>query len=121
MEITKDVKKQIRAFAQQFTGSDVIHFHQFANRPGHMLVIETRNIDGFVAFLQWMGAEIERPDIKVIRTLPEDDSPFLDLEQKTIGFFHNVHNDFQVATEINDGRISHMKKDYEERGKTHAV
>lgn len=123
MEITQDVRKQMVAFATSFTGVDAeaIMFHKFANRPGHMITVETYNVEGFKRFLEWMVAEIERPDIEVIRTLPEEPSRFIEWEQQSLGFFDCVHTDFQIATEINDGRISHIKEDYEGGVSLHAI
>lgn len=121
MELTNDVRRQIIAFAKEFTGSNQIIFHKFANRAGYMLVIETRNIEGFVRFLEWFESEIERKDIEVIRSLPEEQSPFEDFEKRSLSFFNIVHKDFGVATEINDGRISNMKKDYENEGGNHCA
>lgn len=114
MEITHDVKKQIIAYAQVFMGPVGIYFHQFANRPGHMIVLETRNIEGFKRFLDWMVSEVERTDIEVIRTLPEETKPFEEFENRSIGFFSMAHLHFGVATEVNDGHISTMK--YEDTG-----
>ena len=123
MEITQDVRKQNMLYASNFTSVDIeaITFHKFANRPGYMLVIETRNVKGFQRFLEWLATEMERHDIEVIRTLPEEQSPFAEFEQKSLGFFNRVHTDFQVATEINDGRISQIKKDYEGGDSIYAI
>ncbi len=113
MEITRDVREQIVTYASNFirVDTEAITFHKFANRPGHMLVIETRNVEGFKRFLEWMADEMERPDIEVIRTLPEEQSPFVEMEQKSLGYFEGVHTVFLVATEVNDGRISAMEKE----------
>ncbi|GLC87516.1 hypothetical protein LYSBPC_06430 [Lysinibacillus piscis] len=120
MEITREVRKQIIAFAMEFTGiaDEAITFHKFANRPGYMLVVETRNVEGFIRFLEWMDSEIERQDIEIIRTLPEVESPFSDFERKGLEYFHCLHSDFKVAVEVDNGRIASMIKDEEEE---HAI
>lgn len=123
MEITFALKKQILAYGKEFTGAETIYFHKFANKPGYMLVVETANFEGFIRFLNWMETEVERKDIETIRVLPEEDNPFLDFEKHALGFINYIHSDFQVTTEINDGRISNMaKENYDlEGGNEHAI
>lgn len=116
MEITRDVRKQIVAYAVEFMSvtEEAIIFHKFANRAGYLLTIETQNIAGFKRFLEWMGTEIERSDIEIIRTLPEDESPFSDFGRKGLGYFTCLYSDFKVATEVNNGRITGMIKEEDE-------
>lgn len=121
MEITKDVRTQIEIFAKEFTGVDEVTLHQLANQTGYMLVLETRNIEGFNRFVAWFKSEVEREDVEVIRALPQEGNPFEDFDKRSAMFFDALHHDFGVATEINDGRISHMKKDYLEGSKLDAI
>ncbi|MED4377952.1 hypothetical protein P9274_20050 [Schinkia azotoformans] len=71
-ELTQGHRDIIIAFASFFTGSTKIYFHKFANRPGYMLVIETKNLDGFKNFLTWFHSEMELEGIDIIRTLSEE-------------------------------------------------
>lgn len=121
MELTTDVKKQIVAFAKEFIGTDEISFHKLGNQPGYLLIVETRNIDGFNRFVKWLDSEVERKDVEVIRSLPEEENIFEGFEKRSLMFFSTVHKVFGVATEINDGRISYMKKDYTEGGNHCAI
>ncbi|KYG90332.1 hypothetical protein A0U40_18600 [[Bacillus] sp. KCTC 13219] len=109
MEITHNVRSQILTFAKHFTGesAEAMHLHKFANKPGYMLTIETRNAEGFLLFLQWLE-KIECPDVVAIRTLPEEHSIYDDYEQKSLAFFEYMHGDFKIATEVSQGRIINM-------------
>lgn len=73
MELTEQKKVEIMEQARFFTGATNTYFHKFANKEGHMLVIETTNLEGFKLFLRWMDilSKNEPLQIDVIRTVPE--------------------------------------------------
>lgn len=112
MEITQDVRTQILAYAQQLTGAKgaAVTLHKFANQPGYMLTVETRNVDGFLQLLKWLET-IERKDITAIRTLPEEYSIYEDYSKKSLAFFEYMYSDFKIATEVSQGRITNIAEE----------
>lgn len=119
IEITYELKKQIVAYAKHITDATSVTLHKFANKPGYMLAVETVDFEGFESFLLWMQTEVERDDIDVIRTLPEEHvTTAKDL--LSVGCLQNAFEKFGIAFPANDGRLTKLEMD-NEGGETYAI